>query len=84
MKQKSKNMGPICHRVVAILQTAILGIFYEFYTKTIQQKQPRLVTTWKNSKDCKLGSITLILGVILDGSLIVLLFPSGTCVGLSV
>ena len=42
MKQKSKNMGLICHRMVAILQTAILGMFYEFYTKTIEQKQPRI------------------------------------------
>ena len=42
MKPRLKHMGLICHSVLAILQTAILCMFYEFFTKMIEQKQPRI------------------------------------------
>ena len=35
-------MELIYHSVVAILRTAILCTFYEFFTKTVERKKPRI------------------------------------------
>ena len=42
IKQRFWHMELIYHSVVAILRTAILCTFYEFFTKTVERKKPRI------------------------------------------